>query len=129
MATTRTTPWYLEIVHVSSREKQQDLLTLLHEVASVTALGSSSGPDHYVVFECPDRRLKTSIEKLFGEVDPASVLTETHHQPLAWHPEEDLMTNTPPEPPDIGPEGPVPEDDPPTEPDGAPEKGPSPQWA
>jgi len=86
MATTRTTPWYLEIVRVSSREKQQDLLTLLHDVASVTALGSSSGPDHYVVFECPDRRLKTSIEKLFGEVDPASVLTETHHQPLAWHP-------------------------------------------
>ena len=77
-----TTPWYLEIVRVSSREKQQDLLTLLQDVASVTALGSSSGPDHYVVFECPDRRLKTSIEKIFREVDPASVLTETHHQPL-----------------------------------------------
>ena len=85
MATARTTPWYLEIVHVSSREKQQDLLTLLHDVARVTALGSSSGPDHFVVFECPDRRLKASIEKLVGEVDPASVLTETHHQPLALH--------------------------------------------
>ena len=82
MATTRATPWYLEIVRVSSRATQQDLLTLLHDVASVTALGCSSGPDHYVVFECPDRRLKTSIEKLFGAVDPASVLTETHHQPL-----------------------------------------------
>ena len=77
-----TTPWYLEIVHVSSHEKQQDLLTLLHDVPSVTALGSSSGPDHYVVFECPDRRLKTSIEELFVEVDPASVLTETHHPML-----------------------------------------------
>ena len=79
------TPWYLEIVQVSSREKQQDLLTLLHDVASVTALGSSSGPDHYVVFECSDRRLRTSVEKLFGEVDPASVLTGMHQPPLAWH--------------------------------------------
>jgi len=81
-----TTPWYLEIIRVSSQEKQQDLLTLLHEVVSVTALGSSSGSDHYVVFECSDRRLKTSIEKLFGEVDPASVLAGTH-QPIARHEE------------------------------------------
>jgi hypothetical protein len=86
MATTGTTPWYLEVVHVSSRETQQDLLTLLHDVASVTALGSSSGLDHDVVFECSDRRLRTSIEKLFGEVDPASVLTGTH-QPPARHEE------------------------------------------
>ena len=44
-------------------------------------------------------------------------------------PEENLMTDTPPEPPDIGPEGPIEEDDPPSEPDGGPDKGPSPQWA
>ena len=75
-------PWYLEIVHVSSRQKQQDLLNILHEVAGVTALGSTSGSDHFVVFECPDIRLKIAVEKLFAEVDPASVLTETHRQPL-----------------------------------------------
>ena len=69
------TPWFVEIVRVSSYQKQQDLLTLLHEVASVTALGSSSGADHFVVFECPDQRLKLAIEKLFGEVDPASIAT------------------------------------------------------
>ena len=68
-------PWFLEIVHVSSHEKQQDLLTLLHDVANVTALGSTSGPDHFVVFECPDRRLKVAIEKLFTEVDPESEST------------------------------------------------------
>ena len=65
-------PWYLEIVHVSSAQKQQDLLTLLHDVVNITALGSSNGTDHYVVFECPDRRLAVAIEKLFAEVDPSS---------------------------------------------------------
>jgi len=43
-------------------------------------------------------------------------------------PEENLMTDTSPEPPDIEPESPIQEDDPPTEPDGGPEKGPAPQW-
>ena len=77
-----TTSWYLEIVHVSSLQKQQDLLTLLREVAGVTALGSTSGSDRFVIFECPDIRLKIAVEKLFTDVDPASVLTETHLQPL-----------------------------------------------
>lgn len=76
------TPWYLEIIRVSSREKQQDLLTLLHEVVNVTALGSSSGSDHFVVFDCPDQRLKAAIEKLFAEVDPASAPTFQSDRPL-----------------------------------------------
>jgi hypothetical protein len=76
------TPWYLEIVRVSSREKQQDLLTLLQEVANVTSLGSFDGYDYFIVFECPNRRLKIVIEKLFAEVDPASVHIRTHHHPL-----------------------------------------------
>ena len=76
------TPWYIEIVRVSSREKQQDLLRLLHEVAGVTALGSSADSDHFVIFECPDQRLKIAVEKLFVAMDPASVLTQTHQQPL-----------------------------------------------
>jgi len=76
------TPWYLQIVRVSSQQKQQDLLTLLQEVASVTALGNTSGQDHFVVFECPDVRLKIAVEKLFAEVDPASVLTQAHSHPL-----------------------------------------------
>ena len=75
-------PWYVEIVRVSSHELQQDLLRLLHDVAGVTALGSTSGFDYYVIFECPDLRLKMAVEKLFVEVDPASVLTHTARQPL-----------------------------------------------
>ena len=75
-------PWYVEIVRVSSHERQQDLLTLLRDVAGVTALGSSSGSDHFVIFECPDLRLKIAIDKLFVEVDPASVLTHTARKPL-----------------------------------------------
>lgn len=75
-------PWYLEIVRVSSLEKQQDLLTLLREVVSVTALGSSAGRDHYIVFECSDLPLRRAIEKLLTEVDPASVRIQTHRHPL-----------------------------------------------
>ena len=56
----------LEIVRVASQEKQQDLLTLLHDISDVTALGSSTDGAHFVVFECPDRRLKIAIEKLFA---------------------------------------------------------------
>jgi hypothetical protein len=76
-----TTAWYVEIVRVSSREKQQDLLRLLHEVADITALGSSSGSDDFVIFECPDQRLKLAIEKLFAATDPDSILAEAHQQP------------------------------------------------
>lgn len=75
-------PWYVEIVRVSSHENQQDLLTLLHEVTGVTALGSSSDSEYFVIFECPDLRLKRAIEKLFVDVDPASVFTHTARQPL-----------------------------------------------
>jgi hypothetical protein len=62
----------LEVVHVASHEKQQDLLTLLHDVVEVTALGTTTTPNHYVVFECPDRRLKVAIEKLFAVDDKVS---------------------------------------------------------
>lgn len=75
-------PWYVEIVRVSSHEKQQELLRLLHDVAGVTALGSSSGSDQFVIFECPDLQLKTAVEMLFAEVDPSSVRTHTARQPL-----------------------------------------------
>ena len=77
-----TTPWYLEIVRVSSFERQQEFLRLLHEVDGVTALGSSSGPDHFVIFECSNLRLKAAVEKFLTEVDPSSVLTQTHQQML-----------------------------------------------
>nr|ALS90324.1 MetaGeneMark_Unknown Function [uncultured bacterium] len=65
-------PPNLEVVHVADHEKQQDLLTLLHDIAEVTALGSTTGTDYYVAFECADGRLKVAIEKLFGVVDPDS---------------------------------------------------------
>jgi hypothetical protein len=69
---TPITPNLLEVIHVASHQKQQDLLTLLHDIAEVTAVGSTAGTDHYVAFECPDRRLMAAIRKLFAEVDPAS---------------------------------------------------------
>jgi hypothetical protein len=75
-------PPNLEVVHVASLAKQQDLLTLLHDIAEVTALGSTTGTDHYVTFECPDWRLKVAIEKLFGVVDPDSEPSYVAPQPL-----------------------------------------------
>ena len=81
-----TSPWYVEVIRVSSLEKQQDLLRLLHEVVSVTALGSTSDSEHFVIFECTDLRLKIAIEKMFGEVDPASLPTYTsRRRPMQPH--------------------------------------------
>ena len=75
-------PCYVEIARVSSVEKQQDLLRLLHEVTGVLALGSSSGSDHFVVFDRPDLRLKIAVDEFVVDVDPASVLTHTARHPL-----------------------------------------------
>ena len=57
-------------------------MTLLREVVAVTALGTTSDSEHFVIFDCPDRRLKTAIEKLFTAVDPASAPTFASSQPL-----------------------------------------------
>ena len=71
-----TSSWYLTIARVSSTQSQQELLTILRDVEGVTALGSSSGAEHFVVFECPDLRLKQAIEKLVTQVDLTAVIDE-----------------------------------------------------
>lgn len=73
-------PWYVEIVQVSDRDKQQDLLELLLTVSGVTALGTDSDTDHYVVFECADLRLKSDVEALITDVDDAAVVVHTTRQ-------------------------------------------------
>ncbi len=76
-----STPWFLEVVRVSSHEKQQDLLTLLREVVDVTALGSTKDDEYFVVFDCPDRRVKAAIEKLFSSVDADATTTYEFRRP------------------------------------------------
>jgi len=70
-----TPSWYVEIVHVTSLQKQQDVLRLFEDVAGLTAMAVSSGDGHFVVLGTIDTLLKSAAEVLISEVDPAAVLT------------------------------------------------------
>jgi len=68
-----TPSWYVEIVHVTSLEKQQEVLRLFQSVAGLTAMGVSSGHDHSVVFGCADKLMRSSAEVFLAELDPDAV--------------------------------------------------------
>jgi len=67
--------WYVEIVHVTSLEKQQEVLRLFQDVAGLTAMGVSSGHDHSVVFGCVDSLMRSAAEVLLSELDRDAVCT------------------------------------------------------
>ena len=64
-----TASWFVEVVQVTSPGKQQEVLALLHGITGLTALGTTSGRDHFVVFECADHSMKISAEVLIAEID------------------------------------------------------------
>lgn len=70
-----TASWYVEIVHDTSLQKQQEVLRLFQSVAGLTAMGVSSGHDHSVVFGCSDRLMRGAAEVLLAEMDPDAVCT------------------------------------------------------
>jgi hypothetical protein len=69
------TPSYVEIVHVTSRQKQQEVLRLFRDVAGLTAMGVSTGQRHSVVFGCLNSLMKSAAEVLLAELDPDAVCT------------------------------------------------------
>ncbi|HWM14972.1 MAG TPA: hypothetical protein VNP97_00130 [Microbacterium sp.] len=68
-------PWFLEVVHVTSRAKQQEVLTLLGGVAGLTTMGVSSGRDQFVVVGAVDNLMKSAARVLISDIDPDAVLT------------------------------------------------------
>ena len=76
------TSMFVEVVHVSSPHKQQEVLKRFHGVAGLTALGTSSGDDHLVVFGCFDHLLKSAAEVILADIDHDAVCTHVS-EPLS----------------------------------------------
>ena len=72
---TPTRAWLVEVVKVTSRDKQHEILELLTGVVGLTVLGTSSGHDHFVVFGCDGNLMKGAAEVLIAEIDPDAVRT------------------------------------------------------
>jgi len=70
-----TPAWYVEIAHVTSLQKQQEVIRLFQDIAGLTAMGVSSGRDYTVVFGCVDGLMKSAAEVLLAKIDPAVVFT------------------------------------------------------
>jgi hypothetical protein len=78
--------WYVEIVHVTSLQKQQEVLRLFQSVAGLTAMGVSSGHDHSVVFGCSNSLMRGAAEVFLAEMDPDAVCTHVSGPRLRGHP-------------------------------------------
>ena len=72
--------WLVEVVQVTSRDKQQEILELLKECAGLTVLGTSSGHDHFVVFGCDGTLMGGAAEALIAEIDLDAVRTYVSNQ-------------------------------------------------
>ena len=70
-----TPSWYVEIVHVTSLQRQQEVVRLFQDVAGLTAMAVSSGDHHAVVFGCVDSLMKNAAEVLIAEIDPDAICT------------------------------------------------------
>ena len=70
-----TPPWFVEVVLVTNRHKQQEVLGLFHGVTGLTAMGVTSGHDQFVVFGAVDNLMKSAAEELISDIDHDAVLT------------------------------------------------------
>jgi len=68
-----TPPWFVEVVHLTNRDKQQEVLELFEDVTGLTASGISSGGQHFVVLGCVDRLMKSAAEVLIADIDRGAV--------------------------------------------------------
>ena len=72
---TPTRSWLVEVVQVTSDDKQQRILELFKGVTGLTVLGASSGQDHFVVLGCDGNLMKSAAEVLISEIDPDAFCT------------------------------------------------------
>lgn len=70
-----TPSWFVEVVHVTSRNKQQEVLRLFEGFSGLTASGITSGHNHFVVFGCVDTLMKRAAEVLVSDIDHDAVYT------------------------------------------------------
>jgi len=70
-----TTSVFVEVVRVTSRKRQQDVLRLVRGVVGLTAFDVSSGNHHLVIFWCADKVAKSAAELLLADIDHDAVCT------------------------------------------------------
>ena len=71
------TPWCVLVVRVSSHVKQQETLIALRDIENVTALGTSTDDELFVVVDCSDKRMRETIKKFVSALDPKSQVVYT----------------------------------------------------
>lgn len=68
-----TPSWILEVVRVSSREKQQEVLGHFPGLNGLIATGMSAGPDHFVVLGCVNDLFKGLADIVIADIDDGAV--------------------------------------------------------
>jgi len=90
---------YVEIVHVTSLQEQQEVIKVFRDIAGLTAWGISSAHGPSVVFGCANSLMKSAAEVLLAEIDPASVCTQISwpqlHDPMPASPGRRRLTRFP----------------------------------
>ena len=72
-----TSHWFIQIIQVSNRHTQQEILELCDGLPEVYALGTSNGHEHSIVVEGSDLSWKTALERPLAELDPGAHLVQT----------------------------------------------------
>ena len=94
-----TSSWIIEVVRVSSRAKQQEVLSHFPGCEGLTAAGVSAGPDYFVVLGCVDKLFKDLSDIVISDIDPGAICDYLSASPsqintLPWQiPEEASSPN------------------------------------
>jgi hypothetical protein len=73
---------FVEVVHVTSRQRQQEVLRLFRRVAKLTAIEVSSDKHYFVIFWCADEFTKNAAEVILGDIEHDVVRTSFSGPPL-----------------------------------------------
>ena len=69
--------WFIQIVQVSNRHTQLEVLELCRGLTGIIAMGTSNGHEHFIVVEASDLPWQTALERPVSELDAGSHLVQT----------------------------------------------------
>ncbi len=73
----RKDDWKIQIFRVQSQRRQQRILSVFHRIdhPGITALGTQSGPDWFVIVECSTFADQLRAARIVLTIDPLAVRT------------------------------------------------------
>lgn len=77
--------WQVHIFTVTDEPAQQNILKVLRDDTSLTALGASTGGTEFVIVECPDASSAVRADGLIIGTDPGAVLAHTSATATPWN--------------------------------------------